>query len=122
MTKRWTWPSDQVALQVARPLGAFALTLLVLLVARHWLIKWLHSRSRADGGFLHIALDTLRFPSVLWCIAAAVQIGLEMSIVPDKYVGKASSAIVAFLIVSFCMVLTSASVRTLTLHGRRRGV
>jgi small-conductance mechanosensitive channel len=122
MTQQWAWPSERVAIQVARPLVAFTLTLLILLVLRHLLIKWLYRRSAKEGGFKHIVLETLRFPSVLWCIAAAVQFGLELSIVPYKYVGRASNAIVAFLVVSFSLVLSSASVRALTIHGQRRGI
>src|SRR5690349_1772714 len=122
MSKLWSWPSDEVALQIARPLAAFILTLVLLLFARHVLIQWLYRRWRGKDGLGFITLETLRFPSVLWCIAAAVQIGLEMSIIPDKYVGRASNAIVAFLIVSLSMALASASVRALTIHGRRRGI
>src|SRR6267142_1987597 len=122
MLKQWAWPSDPVVMQVARPLLAFTLTLLILLLLRHWLIKWLYGRSAGEGRFGLIVLETLRFPSVLWCIAAAVQIALEISIIPDKYVGRAANAIWAFLIVSLSMVLSSASVRALTMHGQRRGV
>src|SRR5437667_8283201 len=122
MLKQWAWPSDPVAMQVARPLLAFTLTLLILLLLRHWLIKWLYGRSGGEGRFAFIVLETLRVPSVLWCIAAAVQIGLDISIIPDKYVGRASTAILAFLIVSLSMVLSSASVRALTIHGHRRGI
>src|SRR5260221_2537978 len=122
MLKQWAWPSDPVAMQVARPLLAFTLTLLILLLLRHGLIKWLYGRSGGTGRFGFIVLETLRFPSVLWCIAAAVRIGLDISIIPDKYIGRASTAILAFLILSLSMVLSSASVRALTMHGQRRGV
>jgi small-conductance mechanosensitive channel len=122
MTKQWAWPNDQVALQIARPLGAFLLTLLVLLVVRHFVIQWLYRRSPGEGTFRHIALETLRLPSVLWCVAAAVKFGLQMSIIPDKYNARATTAIFAFLIISISMVLSSAAVRALTSHGRRRGV
>jgi small-conductance mechanosensitive channel len=109
-------------MKVVRPLLAFTLTLLILLSLRHWLIKWLYSRAGGEGHYRYIVLETLRFPSVLWCVAAAVQLGLEISIIPNKYIGRATSAILAFLIVSLSMVLASASVRALTIHGQRRGV
>jgi small-conductance mechanosensitive channel len=122
MATKWVWPNEAVAMQVARPLLAFILTLLFLLFLRHILIKWLYGRYRGEGHFVQIVIDTLRFPSVLWCIAAAVQIALDISIIPEKYVGRASMAIMAFLIVSLSMVLSSASVRALTIHGRRHGI
>src|SRR3954453_17422008 len=109
MNKQW-WPRDEVALPLAGPLAAFVFTLLVLLLIRHLCIKWLYGRTRGEASFGHIALDTLRFPSLLWSIAAAVQFALEFSIIPPKYVGKAGSAIDAFLIVSISLVLSSAAV------------
>jgi small-conductance mechanosensitive channel len=122
MSKQGAWPSHEVLLQVARPLAAFLLTLLVLLLVRHFFIQWMYRRSRGEGTAGHIALDTLRLPSVLWCIAAAVKFGLEMSIIPAEYNARASTAILAFLIISISMVVASASVRALTAHGRRRGI
>ena len=122
MANQAAWPSHEVLLQVARPLVAFLLTLLVLLLVRRYFIKWIYRRSRGEGSFGYIAVDTLRLPSVLWCIAAAVKFGLEMSIIPAKYNARASTAILAFLIISISMVVASASVRALTAHGRRRGI
>jgi small-conductance mechanosensitive channel len=115
-------PSDAVILQIVRPLVAFLLTLLILLLIRHFCIMWLYRRSKGEGTVGHIVLETLRLPSVLWCIAAAVKFGLEMLIIPAKYNARASDAILAFLIVSISMVVASASVRALTAHGRRRGI
>ena len=65
MSKQGAWPSHEVLLQVARPLAAFLLTLLVLLLVRHFFIQWMYRRSRGAGTAGHIALDTLRLPSVL---------------------------------------------------------
>ena len=73
MIKLWDWLSDPVAMRVARPLVAFTLTLVLLVFLRHWLLKWLYRRS-GGAGLGHIVLETLRFPSVLWSVAAAVQI------------------------------------------------
>lgn len=122
MAQQWAWPSDQVALQYARPLAAFLLALLILLLVRHWLLRWSYRRARREDSIAYIILETLRVPSILWCVAASVQMGLELSIIPPKYTGRASNAIIAFIILSLCMVFASASVRALTIHGRRRGV
>src|SRR5580700_6444515 len=109
MSKQAAWPSHEVLLQVARPLTAFLLTLLILLLVRHFFIKWMYQRSRGEGSAGYIALETLRLPSVLWCIAAAVKFGLEMSIIPAKYNAMASRAILAFVIISISMVAAWAS-------------
>jgi len=122
MAQQWAWPSDQVALQYARPLAAFLLTLLILLLVRHGLLRWSYRHTRREDSMGYIILETLRVPSILWCIAGSAHIGLELSVIPPKYTGWASNAIAAFIILSLCMVLASASVRALTIHGRRRGV
>ncbi len=121
MTQRWTWSGEARLMQVVQPLGAFLIALAALLLLRHFLLRWLY-RSAPPESLRLVMLDTVRFPAVLWCIAAAVQIALQMSIVPDRYIGRAATSIVAFVIVSLSMVLASAAVRTLTVHGRRRGI
>jgi small-conductance mechanosensitive channel len=115
------WPSDQVVAQLARPLGAFLLALLILLPARRFLLRGLYRYSGGEETVGHIVLETLRVPSLLWCIAGAVQTGLELSIIPAKYTASARSAILASFILSLCLVLASVSVRALTTQGRRRG-
>jgi small-conductance mechanosensitive channel len=122
MAPQWAWPSDQVVLQYARPLAAFLLTLLILLLVRHNQLRLAYRHVRREDSVAYIVLETLRVPSILWSIAASVQMGLELSIFPPKYTGRASNAIVAFIIISLCMVFSSAMVRALTIHGRRRGV
>src|SRR5579862_572204 len=113
---------DEAMLQYVRPLATFCLVLLVLLVVRSFALRWLfkHSRGEESAGFA--VLRALRLPSLLWSIAAAVKFGLDMSIFPHKYVGPASQAIIAFLIISISMVAATAAVAALTAHGRRRGV
>ena len=121
MTQQWAWVSEARIMQVAQPLGAFLIALLSLLLMRHLALGWLYGRAPAES-LQRVVLDTLRFPAVLWCIAAAVQIALRISIVPARYIDRAATSIIAFVIVSLSMVLASAAVRTLTLHGRRRGI
>src|SRR4051812_25901610 len=119
MIPQWLWPGDVAGIQYVRPLLTFALTLLALVAVRHWLLKWLYVHVK-EGGFAYIVVETLRFPSVLWCIAGAVQFALDISIIPDKYMDRASTAIIAFLVASLSLAMSSASVRALTIHGQRR--
>lgn len=122
MPKFWAWPGDPVAFTYARPLATFLFTLLVLLAARHLFIRWLNRKSRGAEAFSSIVIETLRVPSLLWCFAAAVKFGLDMSIIPAKYTGRASTAIEAFIVISLTLVVASASVRLLNAHARRRSV
>jgi small-conductance mechanosensitive channel len=122
MKKSWIWLSDETIFTYARPLATGLLTLVVLLLSRHILIRWLYKRAGDEESLSYIIPETVRVPSLLWCIAAAVKFGLDMSIIPAKYTGRASTAIEAFIIISITMVVASASVRALTTHGRRAGV
>ena len=122
MSKQWKWPSHEAALTYALPVAAFLVALLILLLARHAVMKWLRRHGQGQAAIGQIALDTLRLPSLLWAIAAAVHVGLALSIIPEKYAARASTAILAFLIASACLVLASVLVRALTMMGRRRGI
>src|SRR5258705_2830096 len=104
MPRQWSSLSDEAVLRFVYPLAAFLLTLLILLFVRRLIIQWLRKHSRDEPNFARTVLETFRFPSLLWCIAGAVQLGLEFSIIPQKYTGRASQAIAAFLIVSLSMV------------------
>src|SRR5579864_1047945 len=103
--KFWAWASDEAILTYARPLATFALTLAGLLFARSLCIRWLFKRAKAPETLSYITLETLRVPSLLWCVAAAVKFGLDMSIIPQKYTGRASTAIEAFILLSLTMVV-----------------
>ena len=45
-----------------------------------------------------------------------MHVGLELSIIPEKYAGRASKAILAFLIASACLVIASVLVRAPRSH------
>ncbi len=122
MKKSWSWLSDETTFTYARPVATGILTLVVLLVSRHILIRWLYKRAGDKTSLSYIIPQTLRVPSLLWCVAAAVKFGLDMSIIPATYIGPASKAIEAFILISITMVVASTSVRALTAHGRRAGI
>lgn len=119
--KHWSWASDEAILTYARPLATFALTLAGLLIARRICIRWLFKRARGPETLSRITLDTLRAPSLLWCFAAAVKFGLDMSLIPEKYTGRASTAIEAFILLSITMVVASTAESAFIGLGRRRG-
>ena len=74
------------------------IALIALLLVRHFTLRWFYRRAPPESLRL-VVLDTLRIPAVLWCVAAAVQIALEMSIVPDRYIDRAATSIVRVLTV-----------------------
>jgi small-conductance mechanosensitive channel len=121
MTAQWEWTGDLLGRGYARPVAAFLLTLLVLLVARRLILRALYKRARRENGLLFIALETLRVPSILWCLAAAMKFGLDLSFIPAVYAAEASRVIAAFLIISVSIGIASLSARALAIHGRRSG-
>ena len=121
MPNEWGWLSSVLGRDYVRPISAFLLTLLVLLVVRRLILAALYKRARGDDSLLYAALETLRVPSILWCIAGAMKFGLDLSFIPPSYTAEASRVIAAFLIVSVSIGLASLSARAMAIHGRRSG-
>jgi small-conductance mechanosensitive channel len=121
MPAQWEWTGDLLGRDYARPIAAFLLTLLVLLAVRRFALGALYKRARGESSLLFIALETLRVPSILWCVAGAMKFGLDMSFIPAAYTAEASRVIAAFLIVSVSIGFASLSARALAIHGRRSG-
>ncbi len=107
--------------RVAEPtltfLGALAATLLV----RHLLLGWVRPRAQART-FARAVLETVRFPSLLWCLAAAVALSLHFVELSARQLRWASDAIVIFLIVSFSLAAASIAARTIAAYGERQGM
>ncbi len=120
--KQFAWLNEKAFLTFARPLGTFVLVLVVLLIVRRILFVRLYKRAKDSASTAYIILETFRVPSLFWAFAAAVKFGLDMSLIPHAYTGRASTAILAAILISITMVISSASVRMFIAHGRRRGV
>ncbi len=108
--------------QAARPALVFLVALAALMAARRLLLTWLYRHAGGTHSPAHVVLDAIRVPSVLWCLAGSLHLALEMSVVPDTYVGRAASVIIVFLVLSASLAAASISVRLLELWGRRTGI
>ena len=108
--------------QAARPALVFLVALAALLAVRRLLLAWLYRHTGGAYAPAHVALDAIRVPSVLWCLAGSLHLALQMSVVPGTYVGRAASVIIIFLVLSASLAAGSISVRLLELWGRRTGI
>jgi small-conductance mechanosensitive channel len=101
------------------PVAAFAVALLRCLIARSIVLKILNRRITDRLTFAHVFLQAIRFPSVLWCIAAALAIALQNANPSPTLVYWANKGIGAFTIISVTLVMAAIFVRTTSVYGER---
>ena len=104
----------------ARALGWFFGSLAALLLARWILLRFLRRQAGGGVNFAAVVYDTLRWPSFLWCMAGALQIGLRFAELTDRQDQMVGTWVVAFLIVSMTLVVANVLVRLLVLYGSLR--
>ncbi|HUQ90103.1 MAG TPA: mechanosensitive ion channel family protein [Bryobacteraceae bacterium] len=95
-------------------------TLASCLVVRHLLIRWL-KKNAASKDSARILLQALRFPTLLWCIVAAISAGLETAQVTGAAAKWARAGSVVFLVLSICVVISSLVVRLAVVASHKRG-
>jgi small-conductance mechanosensitive channel len=100
------------------PAVVFGIALVAALVVRYLLLRVLERRNVFSGVFA----ATVRFPSVLWSLAAALAVAVEYTDLPRKYAGRTSLWIGAFVIISLTLVAASVAVRMLRQYGERQGM
>jgi small-conductance mechanosensitive channel len=119
------WPrwlqDEKLFWRVTQPALVFLAALAVTLLLRRLLLSRLRSRARSSS-YAAVFLDTIRLPSLLWCLAAAVELSLRFVELSTRQSRWASDAIVAFLIVSFSLAAASIAVRTIAAYGERQGM
>ena len=100
------------------PIVVFSVVTLLALAARQVLLAFVAKRA-VTFNFPSVLLDALRFPSVLWCIALGLAVGIHNAQVPENYEAWVHKAIGAFLIISMTLVAAAVSVRMATVYGER---
>lgn len=106
----------------AQTLGWFFGSLVAMLLVRWIALRTLKRRSGDGRNFVAIVRATLRWPSLFWCLAAALQIGLRFADLPEKQDKLAATLVVAFLIISFTLVVANGFVRLLALYASLHNV
>lgn len=107
--------------QVMQPLAVFVAALAATLLLRHLLLRRLRRRA-GRSSYAGVFLDTVRLPSLLWCLAAATAVSLHFVELSARHARWASDAIVVFVIASLSLVAASLAVRSITAYGERQGM
>lgn len=117
------WPIEEKRLlAILEPLATFGIALAAVLVVRHMLLRWVRRRAASSKSLAPAVLETIRLPSILWCLAAAVAISLRFLELTPKVMRWADASIVVFVIVSLSLVAASVAVRMMALYGERQGM
>ena len=85
---RWE-PYQQMLIAVAPALIAFAVTLAVGWLIRRFTLHWLSRVSTGPSSLAAVAADTLGMPSLLWCLAAALDVSLRYARLNEVYMRRA---------------------------------
>jgi small-conductance mechanosensitive channel len=104
------------------PFATFSVALLVALLGRGILLKLLYRRITAQESFAYVVLNAIRFPSILWCIAAALTIAIRDATTSRAVVTWADRGIGAFTIISVSLVTAAVLANTVAVHGRRHSM
>ena len=107
-------------LRWVEPLATFALALLAVLIVRRLVMGWLRRQARQPGSLAAVVLETIRFPSLLWCLAAAIAISLRYVDLTARQMAWADKAIAVVVIASLTLVAASVAARMITAFGERQ--
>lgn len=119
MGARWeTYEKAMIA--IAPALTAFAVTLFAAWLIRRLALRWLIRFSTGPSSPAAVFADTVRLPSLLWCLAAALDVGFRFAELNAVYTRRAGDWIEIFVIISLSMVAASIGVRLVAGYGERR--
>jgi small-conductance mechanosensitive channel len=114
------WIEQKKLLRWVEPLATFAVALAAVLLLRKLVVIWLRRRARAKEAFAAVVLETIRFPSLLWCLAAAISISLRYVDLAPRQMVWADKAVAVFVIASLSLVAASVATRMITAYGERQ--
>lgn len=100
------------------PVFAFSVATLVALLIRQLLLK-LIARGASKSNFPSVFVDAVKFPSILWCIAAGLAIAVHSAPGPPAFDHWAQKALGGFVIISITMVAAAIAARMVTVYGER---
>ncbi len=117
------WPINEKQLvKWTPPLIVFAAIFVVLLLARHILLRLLRRHASSPRSFTAVLADTISFPSYFWVLAAAIDASLGEAELTARQTRLADEWIGAFVIVSLTLVVISLTVRLVTHYAERQGM
>ena len=103
---------DLKLLNLFIPLGIALLSVIILLIIRNISFRLLNKwAKKTETDVDNIIITSFKTPSVYWCIAIGLYIGVGISDLPDKYIIYISKVI-------HIIVILSVAVATANLSGR----
>ncbi|MBI3122234.1 MAG: mechanosensitive ion channel family protein [candidate division NC10 bacterium] len=99
---------------LATPVGTALGVALALLLARHYLFHWLgRLAGRTSTRLDELLIESLRTPTVLWCVALGLMAGLEAASLPPRLAAWGTSVVAALVILSITIVVANSLARGL---------
>lgn len=106
-------------LQWVEPVAWFGIALITFLVFRNLLLRSLRFEPRSPASAL---TESLRLPSILWCLAGAVFVAIQFAALSAQQLRLAEMWFLIFVIVSVTLTLASLSVRAMRYYGEKQGM
>ncbi|MDA8169671.1 MAG: mechanosensitive ion channel family protein [Nitrospiraceae bacterium] len=95
----------------------------VLFMARSLLLRMLRKWALRRNKDLHdLFLESLRFPSLFWCIAIGIYEGIDFSGVPGKYAVPLDKTVYVLLLISVTIVAANLTTRLLGHYVRKADI
>jgi small-conductance mechanosensitive channel len=115
---------DQAYLMSALQVGGIVLAaLLTSLVVRRWVLGRLdRAATGRPASFAAVLREDLGTPSILWCLAIAVDTLLRTIQLSQKHEQLGHALVVSFLILSLTMVASSVLMRAIHLYGEQHSL
>ena len=97
------------------PLGIALLSIIILLILRNISFRLLHRWAmKTDTEVDNIIIKSFKIPSLYWCIAIGLYVGIGISGLPDKYVFYIGKAIHVIVILSIAIASANLSGKVFT--------
>lgn len=105
---------------LATPAGAALGVALVLLLVRYYVFRWLERlTTRTSTRLDELFIESLRTPTILWCLALGLATGLELAPLPPRLAAWGTSLVVALIILSITIVVANGLARGLRHFAER---
>src|SRR3990170_7638599 len=102
------------------PLGIALLSIIILLILRNISFRLLHRWAmKTDMEVDNIIIKSFKIPSLYWCIAIGLYVGIGISGFPDKYVFYISKTIHVIVILSIAIASANLSGKIFTNYVQR---
>ncbi|MFN3479446.1 MAG: mechanosensitive ion channel family protein [Thermodesulfovibrionales bacterium] len=96
--------------EIAIPVASAIVSMLILLIIRGLTFRLLHRwAERTETKIDDIIIKSFKIPSVYWCIAIGLYIGVAVSELPERYVFYFSKAIHVIVILSITIAMANLS-------------